>query len=236
MYWLSYYVSKHKCKYHLNLNYSNAVSLNLNSLLISITFYDVTTKICWFYLPSWSWTVWREIRGSFAVTKPFSKKPICEVGNQGCTEMIKEIIDPRSHSSKSQMVGGEPSSEWLPNFGALGQSPFLGLAPYLCTSLFFHMEADWAFGTRSMEFTSSSIRSLKTEIKPKLALPPLTYERTLAQIFPKYHRNCNTQRGSSHRGHYQHCLCLSKECFQFHLLATEEDLAHWVMGYLESAR
>lgn len=98
------------------------------------------------------------------------------------------------------------------------------------------MEADWAFGTRSMEFTSSSMRSLNTQIKAELALPPLTQERTLAQIFPKYHRNCNTRRGSSHRGHFQHCPSFSTEFFQFHLLATEEDLAHWVRGYLESAR
>lgn len=115
--------------------------------------------------------------------------------NQQCAKIIKERINPRSHSSKSQMVGAEPPPQWLPGFGALGQSPFLGLVPYLCTSLFFHMEADWAFGTRSTEFTSSSMRSLKTEIEPKLALPPLTQERTLAQIFPKYHRSCNTHGG-----------------------------------------
>lgn len=151
---------QHKRKYHLNLNYYNAVSLNLNSLLISTTFYDVATKICWFYLPPWSWTVWGEIRGSFAVTK-FCRNKFVRLENQQCAEMIKEIIDPRSHSSKSQTVGAEPSSQWLPNFGALAQSPFLALVPHLCTSLFFHMEADWAFGTRSMEFTSSSISSLK---------------------------------------------------------------------------
>lgn len=163
------------------------------------------------------------------------RKQFVRLENQRCAKMIKERIDPRNHSSKSQMVGAEPCSQWLPNFGALGQSPFLGLVPYLCTSLFFHMEADWAFGTRSMEFTSSSMRSLKTEIKPKLALPPLTQERTLAQIFPKYQRSCNTWRSSSHRGHFHHYPCFSTECFQFHLLATE-DLAHWVMGHLESAR
>lgn len=155
--------------------------------------------------------------------------------NQQCAKMIKETIDPGSPSSKSQMVGAEPSSQWLPDLGEFFRT-FLGLVPYLCTSLFFHMEADWAFGTRSMEFTSSSMRSLRTEIKPKSALPPLTRDRTLAQIFPKCHRNCNTRRGSSHRGRYQHCPCFSTESFQFHLLATEEDLAHWVMGYLESAR
>lgn len=31
---------------------------------------------------------------------------------------------------------------------------------YLCTSLFFQQVADWAFGTLSMKFTSSSISSL----------------------------------------------------------------------------
>ena len=63
------------------------------------------------------------------------------------------------------------------------------------------------------------------DIITKLVLQPFTQERTLSQMFPKYHTNCNTvlKRGSSCRGiaaiiPHQYHPCFPNECVKLKLV------------------
>lgn len=163
------------------------------------------------------------------------QKQICEVGKPTMCRNDKRNNRPKESQQQISNGGSWAILTVTPKLWCFGTITFPGTR-----SSPLHLLVLPHGGRLSLWHAFNGIHQLlhqqPEKIKPKLALPPLTQERTLAQIFPKYHRNCNTHRGSSHRGHDQHCPCLSKECFQFYLLATEQDLAHWVMGYLESAR